>query len=314
MAFLNSNSNRDNNISTHFEGQETETVSQDREFQDPSQYTQAEPQKEQFADTESVKDTRRCTIADTQTPILVLFGPSQCGKSMTLVRLARYLRNVLSYNVEPRRDFRPSDDLIYQKRCDSFNNTINTYTPLPGGDLDEYMLCSVSDRHGNSKFQILEGPGEHYFSLVNPNPSSGPFPFYLNEIKNNRRIPKTWCFFLEPDWKERRLSAEYVARIKKAQSFINLRKDRIIFLYNKIDMKPEFIKFGKINFKALTKFAAQQYPGLFDAFKNDQLFFNIIKPYLFEFVPFSTGDFSDGTFVESQDSYPAALLKVIKTL
>ena len=34
------------------------------------------------------------TIADQKTPIVVLFGPPSCGKTMTLVRLTRYLRTI----------------------------------------------------------------------------------------------------------------------------------------------------------------------------------------------------------------------------
>lgn len=265
----------------------------------------------QPSDKSSVNYTKRCTIADTQTPILVLFGPSQCGKSMTLVRLSRYLRNVMNYSVEPRRDFLPSDSQIYQQRCDAFDDAINTYAPLPGNDYDEYMLCTVSDQQGNSKFQILEGPGEHYFSLNKPNPSKQPYPFYFNEIKNSK-TPKTWCFFLEPDWNLGGLAPAYVNRIKSTLSFIDIQHDRIVFLYNKVDKKTDFIKGGKVNLQAVIRFASQQYPGLFEAFKEDRLFFKWFKPYLFEFVPFSTGDFSEGTFVESPDRYPAALLKVIK--
>lgn len=33
------------------------------------------------------------TVADTETPIVVLYGPPSCGKTMTLVRLSRYLRS-----------------------------------------------------------------------------------------------------------------------------------------------------------------------------------------------------------------------------
>jgi len=294
----------DGTVDDNVDAQQGQTV-----FQDTAQAPYEEAATTS-SDKSSVNYTKQCTIADTQTPILVLFGPSQCGKSMTLVRLARYLRNVLSYNIEPRRDFLPSDNLVYQQRCDAFENTINTYAPLPGNEYDEYMLCTVSDQHGNSKFQILEGPGEHYFSPIKPNSAIQPYPFYFNQIKNSR-TPKTWCFFLEPDWLGRKLTPQYVSRIKRTLAFINVQRDRIVFLYNKVD-KTEFIKFGKVNFKALTRFAAQQYPGLFEAFKEDRLFFKWFKPYLFEFVPFSTGDFSEGTFVESPDHFPAALLKVIK--
>lgn len=271
---------------------------------------------EAFTDTQSAeplapnpKDTtNQCCINDTETPILVLFGPSQCGKSMTMVRLVRYLQSQ-NYTVEPRHDFRPASDKTYELRCREFNNTINTYVPLPGTDWEDYMLVTVYDRRGNSVLQILEAPGEAYFSLKEDNPLSKPYPAYLNRIKSCI-APKIWCFFIEPNWKEDRYS-EYVERIKRARSFINLSKDKIIILYNKVDTQPQYIKYGKINIKALTNFADQQYKGLFNAFKNDRLGESLWRPYLCEFVPFSTGDYSGGDFVESHDSFPASLCKKI---
>lgn len=300
----------DGTVDDNVDAQQGQTV-----FQNTAQVQQGTAETTSLGRKSSVNGTNKCNIADSQTPILVLFGPSQCGKSMTLVRLVRYLRDVMNYNVEPRRDFISSDNDIYERRCDAFENTINTYAPLPGNEDDEYMLCTVSDQQGNSKLQILEAPGEDYFSLKKENPLAQPYPYYFNEIKENKTL-KTWCFFLEPDWepaqKRQDLVNLYVKRIIGAISFIG-RQDRIVFLYNKVDKKSEFIRFGKINLKALTRFASQQYKGLFAAFKEDRLFFKWFKPYMFEFVPFSTGDFSDGTFVESKDHFPASLLKAIKT-
>lgn len=32
------------------------------------------------------------TISDLKTPLVILFGPPSCGKTMTLIRLSRYLK------------------------------------------------------------------------------------------------------------------------------------------------------------------------------------------------------------------------------
>ena len=43
--------------------------------------------KAEYADPNQI----RVTIADGKAPLVILFGPPACGKTMTLVRLARYL-------------------------------------------------------------------------------------------------------------------------------------------------------------------------------------------------------------------------------
>lgn len=252
--------------------------------------------------------TGQCVINDTRTPILVLFGPSQCGKSMTMVRLVRYLRKK-GFTVEPRRDFRPGNDTVYEQRCNEFNRTIDTYAPLPGTSWEDYMLASVFDSKGNSVLQILEAPGEAYFSLNESSPVSNPYPAYFSRIKNCE-APKIWCFFTEPDWKVGK-NGEYVQRIVGTKSFINLRRDKIIILCNKIDTKTQYITYGRINQKGVQTLVDQQYNGLFAAFRNTRLFEKWTRPYLCEFVPFSTGDYADGSFSESSDVYPAYLLKKI---
>ena len=44
------------------------------------------------------------TIANKDVPLVILFGPAACGKTMTLVRLTRYLRNK-SFKISPVRSF-----------------------------------------------------------------------------------------------------------------------------------------------------------------------------------------------------------------
>ncbi len=67
----------------------------------------------------------KVTIEDEKTPIVVLFGPPSSGKTMTLVRLTRYLRDA-SFDVYPVRTFRPAADAHYKKMCDDFNDMVTS--------------------------------------------------------------------------------------------------------------------------------------------------------------------------------------------
>lgn len=285
-----------------------ESIVPEEETPTPDTDYNMEPQTNPETGRNVLDTTDLCTINDKKTPILVLFGPSQCGKSMTMVRLVNYLRK-MNFTVEPRIDFRPSNDKIYKERCLKFNSTIATYEPLPGTAWQDYMLATVYDKRRISVLQILEAPGEAYFSSHSEDPVNEEFPAYLNTI-NLVDAPKIWCFFIEPDWGLGKNDL-YTERIKRMQQFIELRKDKIIFLYNKVDMKPHFIRYNKVDEKAVIKYANDQYPGLFDAFKNTRIIENIYRPYLCEFVPFSTGSYSGGKFSPSRDMYPEMLMKKI---
>lgn len=122
------------------------------------------------------KDTTyKCSINDRQTPILIP------GSALTVRKIhdhgqTRKVLAVIGLHRGARRDFRPADDNIYELRCQEFNNTIDTYRPLPGTDWQDYMLATVSDNRGNSVLQILEAPGEAYFSLTKKDPAKQAFP------------------------------------------------------------------------------------------------------------------------------------------
>lgn len=60
----------------------------------------------------------KVTIADRDTPVIVLFGPPACGKTMTLIRLSRFLQKE-GYTVRPDESFRPSFDRHYKEMCDN---------------------------------------------------------------------------------------------------------------------------------------------------------------------------------------------------
>ena len=98
------------------------------------------------------------TIADKKTPIVILFGPPSCGKTMTLVRLTRFLKSE-GYKINPIKTFRPSYDENYKYICENYDAMINQTDAAHSTDRINFMLVEVI-KDGKRICQILEAPGE----------------------------------------------------------------------------------------------------------------------------------------------------------
>ncbi|MCD8303102.1 MAG: ATP-binding protein [Prevotellaceae bacterium] len=254
-------------------------------------------------------------IPDKDTPIIIFFGPRGCGKTMTLVRLSRYLIGK-SYKVNPEESFRPNDDTKYKQLCKNFDSMINKSLAAGSTNKIDYLLVKVYDKVGNPLFQILEGPGENYFDPKDPEKQS---PAYLNYIinRNNRKI---WVVMLEP------VSTKYGMVEKDRKGYVdkinNLKKrikpaDKVIFLLNKIDETAFVISPGNVNMRQARKYANDNYPNIFEAFKNSVPILNWFKPYNCDFTVFQTGDYTvlkDGvtqSFQQGDEIYPRKLWNLL---
>lgn len=249
------------------------------------------------------------TIDDPTTPIVVLFGPPTCGKTMTLVRLTRYLCQY-GYEVRPVETFRPATDTHYKKMCEHFNEMVYSGDAAEGTSNISFMLVNVTQK-GRSICQILEAPGEGYYM---PGADTGTFPVYVNKIVNNANR-KIWVFVVEPNWLNQADRSGYAAKIKKLQTKMN-HQDKVVFLFNKIDKTPFVQRGGHINTSAAIKCIKDQYKGIFDPFRNEHPITRFFSEYRCEFVPFSTGDYNpkiDGgiVYVQGPDTYPRKLWNTI---
>lgn len=256
----------------------------------------------------------KVTIADRNSPLVVLFGPPSCGKTMTLVRLTRYLQSK-GYTVEPDKSFRPAYDKTYKDICVNFDSMINADDAAKSTSHISFMLVKVLYQ-GKTLCQILEGPGEYYF---NPTSPKAEFPKYVNAIinSNNRKI---WAIMVEPDSTNNRMDEEarrnYVNKVHRLKTKIKQR-DKIMFVFNKIDETPFVIGPGNIKYGLALQHTDYLYPNIFVPFKNVNPITKWIWPYNFDFIAFQTGDFSqaaDGTytFEEGHDVYPMKLWNIIQ--
>lgn len=274
------------------------------------------------SDTDSnptVIDEDDIKIGDKRAPIVMLFGPPTSGKSMTLVRLARYLRKQ-GYTVKADPTFK-SDD-AYKARCEQFHKNLNTTEALQGNALNEFLMVKVIN-HGTTVCQILEAPGEHYFNPKKPDEvSPRNFRPYLTEIIRNLANRKIWVFITEAEWNvHASVKDSYVSRIRGCKHQLLKRTDRVVILYNKVDQKEELFEDGQLHVSSAEKAMKDEYEGISAIFKNPNPITSLWRAFNYRFVPFCTGYYTKQVggkhkYNESEERYPrllwAELIKCFK--
>lgn len=235
-------------------------------------------------------ETYNVVITDHNAPMIILFGPPSCGKTMTLVRLTRYLSG--TYDFMPDQAFRNSTDSEFNELCKNFNAAVSADKAADGTKYIDFMLLRVNDRrNGKTICQFVESPGEFLFNPQNP---TAQFPAYLHQIiaSNNRKI---WLIFLEPGMSQEDRFA-YVKKIQNLRSVIDSR-DRIIFVENKVDLPATssfVLSTTNINMDGLFRYVDGLYPQLFKSFT--------VKGILGSKARYDFTAFQTGTYVEGQDA------------
>ena len=262
------------------------------------------------------------TIEDKTVPLVVFVGPSTSGKSMILVRLARYLFNN-GYTISPDPTFLNTTE--YEEGCRDFNANLNSAIALDG--TTKFLLVDVKDNTGRLVAKLLEAPGEDFYT-TDPekirNGKNNIIEPYLATIMASSN-PKTYVTLLDLD-SDISFRKDGYHRNSYAQRFlsdfypnINSRgvRDKIILLYNKIDKTSFGTINGCTNPAGARKDAETLYAPLFARMKYKKIFMEFDD---FVFKTFCTGMFSkvtidDGsyyyTYNEADDVYPQELWKEV---
>ena len=249
------------------------------------------------------------TISDKSSPIVLLFGPMSSGKSMTLVRLSRYLRDE-GFIIKTDKNFK--SDSKYKEKCDAFMANLDTKSALPGNAYKDFLLVKVI-KGTRTICQFLEAPGEHYFDPKNI--GAKDFPPYMTKIIRNLRNRKIWVFITEADWNvNNNVKKSYIRRIANCKAQLVRDTDRFIILHNKVDQKEEVFIDGHLSVSYAERLMNEEYDGLARLFENKNFFTSLWRKYNYKYVPFCTGYYEDKTlkYTESEPMYPALLWTTIE--
>lgn len=261
------------------------------------------------------------TIVGTTVPVVVFVGPPASGKSMILVRLAKYLRSE-GYTIETDPTFLNTAD--YQRDCEEFKEKLNTNVALEG--TVKFLLVKVY-KDSREVAKLLEAPGEDFYTTDPSQIKAGKnekVESYLSTIMTSAN-PKSYVVLLDLDSDiSFRINGPH--RDSYSQRFldsfyknINRSRDRIVLLYNKIDKTPFGSIHGCTDVEGARKDAEMYYRQWFSTMKRKSLG-GFITSDNFVFKTFCTGMFSDytdengrryQTYNVANDVFPRELWKEI---
>jgi GTPase SAR1 family protein len=163
-------------------------------------------------------------------PIVVLFGPTACGKTSLSLRLMLYLHSIGYYfDTDHGLRFNGLDEDFYGRMWHQDVITrleAGIYLPQ-GGPSIPLLTCAIHKER--AKFQILDMPGEH---------CKCPLPVYLNNLihLSNKVILVFVLDFTNDDWNRVHHINLFSDIYDTASAFSSTKKDfKTLLVVNKVD-------------------------------------------------------------------------------
>ena len=241
--------------------------------------------------------------------VVIFVGPREVGKTVTLMRLIKYIKEKHRIRVELNKDFRNGNQ--YCNAFEEFKNGLVhcDFSPERTGEMNFLVLDAFKDNRLHCRF--LEAPGEAYF--VPGQPHDEHFSAYLLDILN-QDIHKVFVFFFTDAMFRNDTDAEaYSTSLSHMVERMERKNDDVIILYNKCDTRRQFYNGNKPK--------VREFKGLLHDNKNYTKFFNSLKDsqIRLKFIPYSNGEFrgipnrDQQRWVHSEDFYPQTLWRSIES-
>ena len=222
-------------------------------------------------------------------PVFIPYGYRGIGKTMLIMQLMRYLRQE-GYIVRPNLIFKEESDHDYYNLCQRYMNQLHNVLALAATGVKDTILIDVMDHKGSPVCYMIDQAGEHQYDINNPHSAISQEMYNIVKLPNR----KIWGFMVENNnWLDLQQRKGYVQNIKNMSFISHTPKDKVIFIYNKVDLTPFVVNYSKINYKGLFDSADSVFPDIFAPFEELNIFKKILRgKYTITLLPFQTGDFT----------------------
>lgn len=245
-------------------------------------------------------------------PIFIPFGYANIGKTVMIQRLIRYLYSQ-GFIVQPELVFNPSP--TYQHTCERY--MWEAQHPLPHATtVNDTILLRVMNRNGMAVCYILDIAGECQYDMYHPHVVMSAEMNAIIHTPNK----KIWGFLVDNgdqlDYNQKR---QYVNLIRNYAINVLEPKDKVIFIYSKVDQTQWGYGNVNVSWRVLFDTIDSQYSNIFEPFEETNTFRRLIKgKYRFRLQPFQSiciiQNRNDVAFTDGNGHYPQLLWNNLQEL